>query len=94
MTKLTLKSEVADIIPMCDNLEFVESLNGRMSYKLLKIVKLKHGHTEHGRLTYADMVHHIKRLGRDNDEPLSKRYINILYFKALAKIKELIYEAK
>ena len=92
MSKLILKADIEDVIPMCDNKEFVDGFNGRMSGKLLRIINLRHGHTEHGKLSYENIVHFVKRLDRHNDEPLTKRYINILYFKALAKIKELMYE--
>lgn len=92
MSKLILKSSIEDIIPLCEDAEFVKTFNGRMSAKLLKIINLRHGHTEHGRLNYEEITNFIKRQDRYNDEPVTRRYINILYFRALAKIKELMYE--
>ena len=94
MSKLILKSEIEDMIPLCNNKDFVESFNNRMSYRLLNVVKLKHGHTEYGKLNYHRIVPHIHRQDRKNSMPVTKRYIGILYFQALSKMKELIHEKK
>lgn len=90
MTKLILKSEIMDIIPLCDDINFVNKFSNKLSPRLLKIIKLRHGHAGTGRLKLSEIALFIPRIGETGEGMLTPRHINSLYYSALLKIKELM----
>lgn len=90
MTKLILKSEIIDIIPLCDDINFVNKFANKLSPRLLKIIKLRHGHSGTRKLKLSEIALFIPRINVANVRMLTPRHINSLYYSALLKIKELM----
>jgi hypothetical protein len=90
MSKLILKSEIIDYIPLCDNLEFLKRFEKKIHPRLMWVIHLRHGHTVFGKLEFAKMKPYIRRIDSRGEGQLSARHLSKLYYIALKKIKGLI----
>lgn len=84
------RHQVADIIPLCDDLDFINRFVSKLNPRIVKIIMYRHGHTVYGKLNFTDIAPHIKRLAPNNEEVLSAKQISLLYYRGLGKIKDLI----
>tara|TARA_R110000868_G_scaffold97872_2_gene269207 strand:- start:15 stop:302 length:288 start_codon:yes stop_codon:yes gene_type:complete len=84
------RHQVEEIIPLCDDLDFVNRFLSKLNPRIVKIIMFRHGHTVYGKLNFTDIAPHIKRLAPNNDEILSGKQISILYYRGLGKIKEMM----
>lgn len=90
MSKLILKSEIIDYIPLCDDLDFLKKFEKKLHPRLMWVIHLRHGHTVFGKLEFSKMQPHIKRIDCRGNNNLTPRHISKLYYIALKKIRELI----
>lgn len=84
------RHQVVDIIPLCDDMEFVTRFVSKLNPRIVKIIMYRHGHTVYGKLNFTDIAPHIKRLAPNSEEILSAKQISLLYYRGLGKIKDLI----
>jgi hypothetical protein len=90
MTIKVPRHQVEEIIPLCDDLDFVNRFVSRLNPRIVKIIMYRHGHTVYGKLNFTNIAPHIKRIAPNNEEILSGKQISILYYRGLGKIQELM----
>lgn len=88
MTKHILKRDIIDIKTMCNDAQFVKHFKRKINARLYKVIALKHGHTPKGQIKFTQINQYIKPLRRAGK--LTPRYIRMLYYLGLFKIKEII----
>lgn len=90
MSYLIKASDVAEIIPMCDDLDFISQYTNRLHPRIVKIIMFRHGHTVYGKISFNDIAPQIHKLDKNKTDSLSSRQISKLYYKGLGRIKELM----
>lgn len=88
MTKHILKREIIGIKLLCDDALFLLKYANKVNSRCFRIIALYHGHTKHGKLKFKQIAEITQPIRNKN--PLTPRYIRMLYYLGLYQIKEII----